>query len=100
MTRLLHPKPELRIETIAKALQHRYFHEEIVESKKIFKRGRKNGKMKTNTKDLSETDSYANSYGGGKGTPRTRSVSRSRKTTVNRSTPNRRSLSRRRGAKR
>jgi Protein kinase domain. len=38
--RLLNPKPQQRISSIDKVLQHRYFHEEVIEPKKINGRGR------------------------------------------------------------
>jgi hypothetical protein len=38
--RLLNPKPQQRISSMDKVLQHRYFHEEVIEPKKINSRGR------------------------------------------------------------
>jgi len=38
--RLLNPKPQQRISCMDKVLQHRYFHEEVIEAKKVNTRGR------------------------------------------------------------
>lgn len=38
--RLLNPKPQQRISCMDKVLQHRYFHEEVIEAKKVNNRGR------------------------------------------------------------
>jgi hypothetical protein len=67
VARLLHPKPQQRIESISKVLQHKYFHEEIVEMKQIFTKGKKKSsskKMKAGSADVSQTDSYVNAYKG------------------------------------
>jgi len=47
VARLLHPKPQQRIATIEKAMQHKYFHEEVVETSRRSRiRGSpKSGKM-------------------------------------------------------
>lgn len=62
VARLLHPKPQQRIESMAKVLQHKYFHEEIVETTQIRDKKKKKGRAKkTATYDISETESYVNS---------------------------------------
>ncbi len=53
---------------MSKVLQHKYFHEEIVESMQIFgKQKKKKGKMgkKAPSHDISETDPYMNSFSKG-----------------------------------
>jgi len=62
VARLLHPKPQERIESMAKVLQHKYFHEEIVETVQIHSKKKKKGKMKKSPSHISETDSYVNSF--------------------------------------
>ena len=49
---------------MAKVLQHKYFHEEVVEAVQISGKKKKKGKMKKTPprSDLSETDSYVNSH--------------------------------------
>lgn len=55
VARLLHPKPSQRIESMSKVLQHKYFHEEVKETKTIFTYEKKRNKLIT-TKNSMTSD--------------------------------------------
>ncbi len=117
VARLLHPKPERRIESISKVLQHRYFHEEVVKTKNRFGRSRKKSNTNTTTttttnskqtrkmngsnktRNVPESKSYINSHGGGdRGSIGTKSLTRS-SVGGTRSKTRHRSSSRKRGSR-
>lgn len=71
VARLLHPKPQQRIESITKVLQHKYFHEEVVEVKRIFSKDKKKATSprkvkKSNSQAISQSDTYVSSYDRGR----------------------------------